>query len=96
MPTFAGRTSDIDPPATVHVEELEAKLAETLSILDDVEHVYQERLAQIERWDGTESQKERLNAELERVHQRAREPLVLRLADLHSRLMTVTLLRAYD
>jgi hypothetical protein len=93
MPTFAGATSEGHPAATIHIDELEAKLQETLAVLDDVEHAYAERRARIDSWHGTERVKARVLAELEKLHQKDREPLVLRLADLHYRLTRATMFR---
>jgi phosphodiesterase/alkaline phosphatase D-like protein len=92
MPTFAAATSSAHP-ATAVLDDLEAKLQDTLALLSDVEHAYAERRARIDGWHGTERQKERLLAELETLHLKDRGPLVLRLADLHYRLTRVRIFR---
>ncbi len=89
MPTFAGATSSAHPAPTVHADELEVRIEETLAMLSHVEHAYAQRRMTIDKWTGSERQKERLHAELEKLHQRDRQPLILRLADLHYRLRTV-------
>jgi hypothetical protein len=74
------------------LDEVQAQIGDALSIFADLENALHARRTQIEQWNATEHQKERLHAELERVHDRARELLVLRLSDLHSRLLHVTML----
>jgi hypothetical protein len=76
----------------MNLDELQAQVRDTLSIFADLENAFQARRAQIDQWNATERQKKRLHGELERVHDRARELLVLRLADLHSKLIHVTML----
>jgi hypothetical protein len=80
-----------DPP--VFPDDLEAKLEETLVTLSHVEHAYAQRRATIDDWTGSERQKERLHAELEKLHQKERQPLILRLADLHYRLTRMSMFR---
>jgi hypothetical protein len=93
MPTFAGATSTAYLATTVHADELQARIEETLAMLSHVEHAYAQRRMTIDKWTGSERQKERLHAELEKLHQRDREPLILCLADLHYRLTRVTMFR---
>jgi chaperonin cofactor prefoldin len=76
----------------MNLDELQAEIQKTLSTFADLENAFRARLAQIDQWDATEREKERLDRELERVHDRARELLVLRLADLHSELLRVAML----
>ncbi len=74
------------------LDDLQAQIQDTLSLFADVESAVQARRAQIDQWNATDRQKERLHGELEQVHQRAHEILVLRLDDLHSQLMNLTML----
>jgi hypothetical protein len=47
----------------------------------------------LDNWSGSKSQTERLRAEADAIYQGERQPLILRLADLHERMMNVTLFR---
>jgi hypothetical protein len=75
----------------MNLDELQQKIRETLSLFANVESAVQARRAQIDQWNATEHEKKRLHGELERVHQRAHEILVLRLDDLHSELLHLTM-----
>ena len=93
------KTSSPDPTNTnltgapVYPDDLEAELQETLATLADVDHAYEQRRNMLDRWSGSEAKKDRVRAELESLHKKEREPLVLRLADLHYRIMRVTMFR---
>jgi hypothetical protein len=85
--------SAVPPDAAIYPEELAAAIQETLATLADVEHTYQQRRKFIDGWSGPDLEKQVLLNEAEVQHRREREPLVLRLADLHERTLRVTLLR---
>jgi hypothetical protein len=73
--------------------DLEPAIRETLSILADIEMHYEEERGQLERWGGPEAVKSRLARHLEARHRQEREPYVQRLADLHQRMMSLTMFR---
>jgi hypothetical protein len=77
----------------VYSDDLESAIQDTLLALTDVEMAYRERLAAIDRWAGLEGRKKRLRAEVETLHQKDRQQLVLRLADLHYRKTRLTMFR---
>jgi hypothetical protein len=77
----------------IYPDDLEAAIQETLAMLADVDLEHEQRCEMLDRWSGSETQKERLRRELDTLHQRDREPMVLRLADLHYRMMRVTMFR---
>ena len=77
----------------IYADDLETAIQDTLLALADVETAYRERLAAIDRWLGPEGHKNRLRADVEALHQKDRQPLVLRLADLHYRLTRLTMFR---
>jgi hypothetical protein len=81
---------DVTP---VYPDELAAAIQETLATLAHVEHLYLQRRKFIDDWTGPDAQKQVLLGECEVLHRREREPLVLRLADLHERTLRVTVLR---
>jgi len=70
-----------DAPAYPH--DLLPKLQSTLAVLADLELRYEIAQNSLEGWCGSEANKQRLRAELEQVHQHAREPYLQHLARLH-------------
>ncbi|HEY7383859.1 MAG TPA: hypothetical protein VH743_09340 [Beijerinckiaceae bacterium] len=86
----SARDFDVVP---VYPEELAAAIQQTLATLADVEHLYEKRRKFIHDWTGPDAEKQILLDECEVLHRRDREPLVLRLADLHERTLRVTVLR---
>ena len=93
MPKTLHEPSRTTADAPFYPTDLEDALQETLAILADVELAYDKHRAMLDRWSGSAAQKARLSAELERLYQRDRQPLVMRLADLHERIRRVTLFR---
>jgi hypothetical protein len=79
--------------APVYPEELAAAIQETLATLADVEYLYEQRRKFVDEWTGPDAEKQILLDEVEVLHRRDREPLVLRLADLHERTLRLMLLR---
>src|SRR5688500_3745195 len=82
------------PEMPLYPADLEEAMQDTLSSLADVDLLYELRREMLDNCSGSKSQTERLRAEAEAVYQSERQPLVLRLADLHDRSMRVTLFRA--
>ena len=82
------------PETPLSSADLEEAMQDTLSRLADVDLLYGLRREMLDNCSGSKSQTERLRAEAEAIYQSEREPLVLRLADLHDRSMSVTLFRA--
>jgi hypothetical protein len=81
------------PEAAVYPTDLDDALQNTLAMLADVEHAYAKHRSMLDTWSGSAAQKARLRAEFERLYQQDRQPLIMRLADLHERLRRVTLFR---
>jgi hypothetical protein len=79
--------------APVHCDDLEEALQNTLAMLADVDHAYEQRRTLLEKRSMSLGQRKRVHEEINKLHQKDREPLVLRLADLHYRKMRVTLFR---
>jgi hypothetical protein len=85
-----------DHPMSVvptYSDGLEEAIQDTLARLADIETAYELMKERLDRWTGAAPAKERLAAQLERRHQRDREPCVQKLAELHHRLMSVTMFR---
>jgi hypothetical protein len=82
------------PESPIYPADLEEAMQDTLWRLADVDLLYELRREMLDNCSGSESQTDRLRAEAEAVYQSERQPLVLRLADLHDRSMSVTLFRA--
>jgi len=82
------------PETPLSSADLEKAMQDTLSRLADVDLIYELRREMLDNCSGLESQTERLRAEAEAVYRSERQPLMLRLADLHDRSMSVTLFRA--
>ena len=88
----SARASHGAEPAMYPVD-LEPAIQETLSILADIEMHYEEERGQLERWRGPDAVKSRLADHLETRHRQEREPYVQRLAELHQRMMSLTMFR---
>ena len=82
------------PQAPVYSADLQDAMQDTLSKLADVDLIYKLRRELLDSRSASEPKNERLRAELDAVYQSERQPLVLRLADLHARMMRITLRRA--
>jgi hypothetical protein len=67
--------------------EISLEIERTLVALGHLDQVYGQYRTMLERWSGAAAQKERLRAQLEALHREDRVPLVIRLADLHERIM---------
>jgi hypothetical protein len=80
--------------ALVHSDELEAAIQDVLVKLAEVDLAHKARQAVLEKRSLSQGQKTRLRANLEALHRKHREPLVLRLADLHYRIVRTTLFRS--
>ena len=81
------------PETPLYPADLDEAMQDTLASLADVDLIYELRRKMLDNWSGSKSQTERLRAEAEAVYQGERQPLILRLADLHERMMDVTLFR---
>ena len=82
------------PETPLYPADLEEAMQDTLSSLADVDLIHELRRKMLDNWSVSEPQTERLLEEAEVVYQCERQPLILRLADLHERMMSVTLFRA--
>jgi len=81
------------PETPFYPADLEEAMQDTLSNLADVDLIYELRRKMLDTCSVSEAQTERLLEEAEVVYQCERQPLILRLADLHQRMMSVTLFR---
>jgi hypothetical protein len=86
MPKTLHGPSHTTPEARVYPIDLEDEMQSALATLADVELAYDKHRKMLDRWSGSAAQKACLSAELERLYQRDRQPLVMRLADLHERI----------
>ena len=73
--------------------EFEFAIQEELSVLGSIEARYTDELARLEQSNTSGSAKERLRQQLESRRKSAREPHVLKLAELRRRLLAETLWR---
>jgi hypothetical protein len=76
-----------------YAPELEFAIQEELSVLGSIEARYTDELARLEQSNTSGSAKERLHQQLEFRRKSAREPHVLKLAELRQRLLAETLWR---
>jgi len=81
------------PEKPVLTEDLDAAIQDTLTMLADVDREYEQRREAIKKSPITIVQKKRLRAEVDSLHRRDRQPLVLRLADYHYRKMRASLFK---
>ena len=82
------------PETPLYPADLEEAMQDTLWRLADVDLLYELRREMLDNCSGSESQTERLLEEAKVGYQCERQPLILRLADLHERMMSVTLFRS--
>jgi hypothetical protein len=76
-----------DSENLVYAEELEFAIQDTLAKLAALDVEHDARRATLHRRSLSQGQRHRLATQLEKHHRDHREPLVLRLADLHYRMM---------
>ena len=81
-------TSDLGYPP-----DLEPAIQDELAVLASIETRYSDELARLEQSGSPSSAKEHLRQQLAFRRNSAREPHVLRLADLHQRMLESTLWR---
>ena len=93
MPRVSHRSSVPETP--LYSADLEEAMQDTLSRLADVALIYDLRLEMLDNLSDSKSQTQRLLAEAEAVYQSERQRLILRLADLQDRMVSVTLFRAH-
>jgi len=77
----------------VLAEDLGAAIRDTLSVLTDLDRAYDRRRALIKKTAGSILQKKHRSHELDHLYRKDREPLILRLADLHYRMMRASLFK---
>src|SRR5690349_7958679 len=93
MPRHAASTlssADVSNPPT-YPADLTIALQAELSMLAAIDADYAERRQRLERWGGPQKMKERLAREVGVCHKRDRQPNVLRLGELHERIMNLTM-----
>jgi hypothetical protein len=73
--------------ASVYPDDLQPALQNALALLADIDFLFEQERQKLAHWTGPESVKESLYDEIDREHQRAREPYVLMLSELHRRIM---------
>ena len=77
------------PDKPVLFEDLEGAIQDTLALLADLDRSYEQRREAIKKSSMPIVQKKRLRS----LHRRDRQPLVLRLADFHYRMMRASLFK---
>ncbi|HSP24227.1 MAG TPA: hypothetical protein VLQ65_03550 [Saliniramus sp.] len=83
----ARHAAPADHQASVYPDDLQPALQHALALLADIDFRFEQERQKLAHWTAPESVKERLVDEIDREHQRAREPYVLMLAELHRRIM---------
>jgi len=78
---------------TIYPPDLEPAIQDELTVLASLEARYSDELARLEGSGSPSSVKEHLRKQLDLRRNSAREPHVLRLADLHQRMLQSTLWR---
>jgi Fe-S-cluster formation regulator IscX/YfhJ len=73
--------------------DLTIALQAELAALADIDARYEQRRHNLENWAGSQKMKERLAQQVEVCHKRDREPHVLRLGQLHERIMALTMFK---
>jgi hypothetical protein len=79
------------PP--LYPDDLEGAIQDTLATLADIDCAYDERRSALWEWSGPQADKMRLLGEVDSLHRQEREPYVKRLAELHGRMVSMTLFR---
>ena len=85
---------EVTAAPAVYPDDLEPELQATLSVLARIETAYLQERGDLERWPGPDAIKQRLAHVLEERHRHDREPYVQRLAELHMRIMSLTMFRS--
>jgi hypothetical protein len=70
--------------------DVDDEIETTLTTLADIDQVYVQYRTKLEMWSGPVVQKERLRAQLDALHQKDRRPHVLRLTELHERMVSAS------
>ena len=73
--------------------DLTQSIQAELAALADITAQYEQKRQQLESWAGPQKLKERFVQQVENCHKRDREPHVLRLGELHERIMALTMFR---
>jgi hypothetical protein len=89
------RVLPTEPEARVEIDlsGLCPEIQTALAALSDIEARYDSDREGLNGWSGPEAARERLLNRLDVRHQREREPLVRRLAELHQRLTFAAMFR---
>jgi hypothetical protein len=82
-----------DKPDLGYPPDLEPAIRDELVVLAGIEARYTNELVSLEQSASSSSAKEHLRKQLELRRNHAREPHVLKLADLHQRMLEATLSR---
>src|SRR3954451_9314857 len=92
------KLSPIESPALsslrfAYPEDVGPAIQTELAALADIERHHDVMCARLNGWTGPQAVRERLLHGLEQDRQKQREPHVLRLGDLHQRMMSATMFR---
>jgi hypothetical protein len=79
--------------APVYPADLTTAMQAELSFLATIDAEYDEKRYRLKNWAGPQKMKDRLVQQIEVCHKRDREPHVLRLGQLHERVMNLTMFR---
>lgn len=80
-------------PAPTYPADLTLALHTELAALAAIDAEYADKQHRLETWAGPQEAKERLAREVEACRKRDREPHVLRLGELHERMMALTMFK---
>ena len=83
--------SDDANPEPIYPADLTPSLQAELAALAAIDAHYADKLHRLETWAGPQDTKERFAREAEACRRRDREPHVLRLGELHERMMALTM-----
>jgi hypothetical protein len=86
------RAEDVGDVPT-YPADLTIALQTELSMLAAIDAEYAEKRQRLETWVGPQKIKERLTRQVEVCHKRDRKPHVLRLGELHERIMNLTMFK---
>ncbi len=89
----AAKAQRVLEAAPVYPEDLEPALQDALALLANIDAHYDAERERLDHWLGPDSVKARLSAQLAEAHRQEREPYVQRLAELHQRMMSLTMFR---
>src|SRR5437764_798706 len=84
-------SSSVAPAARLYPDDLEPAIQTELAALADIERQYERVCGRLNGWTGPQAIRERILRRLEHEREEQRRPHVLRLGELHQRLVSATM-----